>query len=256
MANRGRPPLALVAIFAAGAFVMRSLGVIMNDWADREFDRQVSRTRSRPLASGRLSPAQALGVAATLAAAAGMLVLPLNRLTIQLSPVALLLAGIYPFMKRWIQLPQAVLGTAFGWGTIMAWAASRDAVELPAWLLFAATVCWAIGYDTVYALQDREDDRRIGVKSSALLFGAQVPIAVALCLGAMLGCLVLAGAISGVGSIYYGMLLTAAGLFAAQVWKLRRPVTGPEAFAMFYHHIYAGAAVLLGLWLGLWGEAG
>jgi 4-hydroxybenzoate polyprenyltransferase len=241
----------LVAIFFAGAFIMRSLGVILNDVADRDFDRQISRTSARPLAAGRLTARQALLVGAALLAIAAGLVLLLNRLTLWLSPVALLLAGVYPLMKRWIQLPQAVLGAAFGWGTIMAWAASRNTVELPAWLLFLATVCWAIAYDTIYALQDREDDRRVGVKSSALWFGDRVPTAVALFLSGMLGCLILAGVMTGLGPLYYAMLLVAAGIFAFHLQKLQRPLTRTEAFAMFHQHIYAGAAVLLGLWLSL-----
>lgn len=250
LANQGRPAISLVAIFVAGAFIMRSLGVVLNDLADREFDRQISRTVTRPLASGRLSVHQALAIAAVLLLAAAGLVLLLNPLTLWLSPIAVLLAAGYPLMKRWIHLPQAVLGVAFGWGTIMGWAASRGTVELPAWLLFGATVCWAVAYDTIYALQDREDDRRVGVKSSALWFGDHVPTAVALCLAGMLGCLVLAGLVSGLGYAYYAMLLIAAGIFALQLQKLQRPLTQPEAFAMFYEHIYAGAAILIGLWLG------
>lgn len=252
LANRGRPSPALLAIFVAGAFVMRSLGVILNDLADRDFDRLVARTATRPLAAGRLSVRQALAVAGLLLLVATGLVLLLNPLTLWLSPVALFLAAVYPLMKRWIHLPQAVLGVAFGWGTIMAWAASRGAVELPAWLLFAATVCWAIAYDTIYALQDREDDRRVGVKSSALWFGNQVPTAVALCLAGMLACLALTGLVSGLGYAYYAMLFVAAGIFALQLQKLQRPLTQPEAFAMFYQHIYAGSAILVGLWIGVW----
>jgi 4-hydroxybenzoate polyprenyltransferase len=241
----------LVAIFFAGAFVMRSLGVVLNDLADRDFDRQVSRTSARPIAAGRISSLQAVWVGAGLLAVAAGLVLLLNPLARWLSPVALMLAGIYPLMKRWIQLPQAVLGAAFGWGTIMAWAASRSTIELPAWLLFGATVCWAIAYDTIYALQDREDDRRVGVKSSALWFGDRVPTAVALFLAGMLGCLVLAGLVSGVGYAYYAGLVVAASIFGYQLHKLQRPLSQTEAFAMFHQHIYAGAAVLAGLWFGV-----
>ena len=164
---------------------------MLNDLADRSFDRHVTRTRVRPLASGELSPIHALLVVGLFLLLAGMLVMLLDPLTILLSPIAVLLAGLYPFAKRVIHIPQAMLGIAFGWGTIMAWTASRGAIEAPAWCLFAATVCWAIGYDTIYALQDREDDRRIGVKSSALLFGSSTWIAVGAVFCAML---LLAGA--------------------------------------------------------------
>lgn len=250
LANQGRPPLWLAGVFALGAFVMRSLGVVFNDLADRNFDKHVARTSNRPLAAGRLVPRQALVVALGLTIIAAILVSTLNRFTILLSPVALVLAAIYPFSKRWVQLPQAMLGIAFGWGTIMAWAASRETIDPPAWWLFAATTCWAIAYDTIYALQDREDDRRIGVKSSALLFGEAVPAAVGLFLMGMVVCLITAGQLSGLRMGYYLVLALLAGIFIWQVRRLQAPVTPEGAFIMFYQHIYAGAAILVGMWLG------
>ncbi|MFO0767184.1 MAG: 4-hydroxybenzoate octaprenyltransferase [Nitrospiraceae bacterium] len=252
LANQGLPPVSLVSTFVAGAFVMRSLGVVFNDLADRNFDRQVSRTLTRPLASGRLSVRQALIIAAVLLVIAGGLVLRLNPLTIWLSPIAVALAACYPLMKRWIHLPQAMLGVAFGWGAIMAWAASRDTVELPAWLLFGATVCWAVAYDTIYALQDRDDDRRVGVKSSAPWFGNHVPMAVALCLTGMLGCLVFAGLVSGLAAANADMRCCSFRRVSSPYSSrnAKRPLIAPEALAMFYQHIYAGAAILVGLWLG------
>ena len=250
LANQGRPPLLLLGVFALGAFVMRSLGVVFNDLADRNFDKHVARTSSRPLAVGRLAPRQALLVALALAIVAALLVWTLNTFTILLSPIALFLAAIYPFSKRWIQLPQAVLGIAFGWGAIMAWSASRGTIDRPAWLIFAATVCWAIAYDTIYALQDREDDRRIGVKSSALLFGEAVPEAVGLFLFGMVICLVSAGQSSGLRMGYYLVLALLTGLFVRQVLRLRAPITPHAAFVMFQQHVYAGAAVLFGIWIG------
>ncbi|MCC2642497.1 MAG: ubiA [Nitrospira sp.] len=250
LANHGRPPLSLLVVFALGAFVMRSLGVVFNDLADRNFDKHVARTSSRPLADGRLSPRQARLVALFLAIVAAFLALTLNTFTILLSPVALFLAAIYPFSKRWIQLPQAVLGIAFGWGAIMAWSASRGTIDQPAWLLFAATVCWAIAYDTIYALQDREDDRRIGVKSSALFFGEAVPAAVGLFLSGMVICLMAAGQLSGLRMGYYLMLVLLTGLFIWQVRRLRTPIAPHAAFTMFQQHVYAGAAVLFGIWIG------
>lgn len=249
LANHGRPPLRLIGTFLLGAFVMRSLGVVFNDLADRNFDKHVARTSNRPLAAGRLAPRQALLVALGLTLVATGLVATLNWLTILLSPLALLLAAIYPFCKRWIQIPQAVLGIAFGWGSIMAWAASCDTIAPAAWWLFAATTCWAVAYDTIYALQDREDDRRIGVKSSALLFGTAVPTAVGLFLLGMVVCLVVAGQLVGLGMGYYGALTLLAGVFLWQARRLRLPVTPPQAFTMFQQHVLAGIVILIALWI-------
>jgi 4-hydroxybenzoate polyprenyltransferase len=249
LANHGRPPIRLIGIFILGAFLMRSLGVVFNDLADRDFDRHVARTSNRPLAAGRLSSRQALLVALGLAVLAAGLVSALNWLTILLSPIALMLAAVYPFCKRWIQIPQAVLGIAFGWGAIMAWAASRGSIAPPAWWLFAATTCWAVAYDTIYALQDREDDRRIGVKSSALLFGRAVPVAVALFLLGMVICLMIVGQLSGLGTGYYATLTLLAGGFLWQARRLRFPVTPPQAFMMFQQHVLAGLVILITLWI-------
>jgi 4-hydroxybenzoate polyprenyltransferase len=251
LANRGRPPLSLLLVFVTGSFLMRSLGVILNDLADRRFDREVVRTRARPLASGALTVPQALAAAATLLAAAAGLVTTLNMFAIALSPIALLLAALYPYAKRVIHLPQAVLGIAFGWGVIMAWAASRTPSDVPAWLLFAATVCWAIAYDTIYALQDRDDDARIGVKSGAVLFGRYTWSAVGICLAAMLGCLALAGYLCSELPVYYGVLAMVGVFFAFQLQKLRGPIPPQTAFALFTQHIWAGTAILFGMWAGL-----
>ncbi len=250
LANEGRPPMWLLAVFALGAFVMRSLGVVFNDLADRDFDKHVARTRTRPLAAGHLVPKQALFVALGLALIAAALVSTLNFFTMLLSPIALFLAAIYPFSKRWIQIPQGVLGIAFGWGAVMAWAASRGSIDTPAWWLFAATACWAIAYDTIYALQDREDDRRIGVKSSALFFGEAVPVAVGVFLAGMLMCLVVAGQLSGLGMGYYLILALPAGIFVWQVRRLYRIVPPDVAFAMFRQHVYSGVMILVGIWIG------
>lgn len=252
LASRGLPPLDLLLIFAAGSFLMRSAGVILNDLADRSFDRQVARTKTRPLASGEVSAAQALLVLAVLLLGAGALLLLLNPFVQRLAPVALLLAALYPFAKRWLSIPQAMLGLAFGWGAVMAWAAVRGRLELSTWLLFGATAAWALAYDTIYALQDQEDDRRIGVQSAAVLFGASVWLAVGAALAAMLLLLGWAGWLGGIGWPYYGVLAAVGAFFAAQALRLREPIPPLRAFALFRAHVLAGAAIFLGFLAGYW----
>ena len=181
---------------------------------------------------------------------AATLVSLLNVQTILLSPIALLLAALYPFAKRIIHIPQAMLGIAFGWGTIMAWTASRGTIEAPAWFIFAATICWAIGYDTIYALQDQQDDRRIGVKSSALFFGSYTWLAVGIALAVMLILLGIAGWIAEIGWIFYGVL-AAVGLYGVkQVVELKSPVEPARALGMFHEHVWLGSAILIGLIAG------
>jgi 4-hydroxybenzoate polyprenyltransferase len=250
LAARGLPPFRLLAIFVAGSFVMRSAGVVLNDLADRSFDRHVARTLTRPLASGELSVAHALLVLVVFLSVAGILVLLLDPFTILLSPIAVLLAALYPFAKRVIHLPQAMLGIAFGWGTVMAWAASRGAIEGPAWCLFAATVCWAIGYDTIYALQDAVDDRRIGVKSSALLFGSSTWIAVGTAFGAMLLLLGLAGWLAHIGWVYYALLMAVGMWCWRQALQLRVAIPAPTVFRMFQQHVWVGAAIFISMVAG------
>lgn len=247
LAAQGLPSWRLVLLFSLGSFLMRSAGVVLNDLADRSFDRHVARTKERPLASGELSPAQALLVLALLLALAAVLVCFLNTTTILLSPIALLLAALYPFAKRFIHVPQAMLGVAFGWGTIMAWTASRGTLDVPAWFVFAATICWAIGYDTVYAMQDRDDDRRIGVKSSALFFGSSVWLAVGLSLTAMVALVGIAGWLMQIGWFFYGTLAAVSLFCFRQAVMLRSPVSPTQAFSMFQQHVWIGAALLAGL---------
>jgi 4-hydroxybenzoate polyprenyltransferase len=250
LSSQGIPPWRLLVIFILGSFVMRSAGVILNDLADRSFDRHVARTRQRPLASGDMAPAHALIVLAVLLTLAGLLVLQLNPLTIMLSPAAIALATLYPFAKRVIHLPQAVLGIAFGWGTIMAWTASRGVIESAAWLTFAATICWAIAYDTIYALQDMDDDRRIGVKSSALYFGSAAWLAVGSAGAMMLVLLGIGSGMMGIGAIAYGVLAAVGVFLAKQVNELRKPISSERAFELFQQHVWIGTAILVGLILG------
>jgi 4-hydroxybenzoate polyprenyltransferase len=250
LASQGRPPVSLLFIFVAGSFLMRSAGVIMNDLADRSFDRQVERTRMRPLASGALGVLEAVAILLPLVALAAGLLTFLNRLTIALSPVAFLLAALYPFSKRFVRLPQAMLGLAFGWGTVMAWAAVRSSLDAPVWPLYAGTSLWAVAYDTIYALQDREDDRRIGVKSSAILFGSWIWLAVGLALGGTLLLLAVTGWLTGLGLIFYISLAALGWFLSRQILKLRGPVSPPEALAMFKQHVWVGWAILAGIWAG------
>lgn len=250
LASHGQPDPILLIIFAAGSFLMRSAGVILNDAADRQLDRQVERTRARPLASGRLPLGTALAVLLLLLAIAGGLLLLLDRLALLLSPIALLLAAVYPFTKRILPLPQAVLGMAFGWGAVMAWAAARGTLEPQAWLLFGGTVAWAIAYDTIYAMQDLADDQRIGIRSSAILFGQWTWLAVAVSFGLMALCLGAAGWLSGIGVIFYGVLAASCGFVSQQIRTLRGPVSPLLALSMFRQHTWIGWAILAGLWLG------
>lgn len=250
LASKGRPSVPLMLIFVVGSFVMRSAGVIINDLADRSFDRQVTRTKMRPLARGTLHPVHAvLCLVGFLFVAAGLLAF-LNPLTVVLSPIALGLATVYPFTKRFFSAPQFFLGLAFGWGTVLAWAAVRNQLDTATWLLFACTICWALAYDTVYALQDREDDRRVGVHSSALLFGSHVWIVVGTFELVMLGLLATAGWLEHLNATFYVGLAGIAGFCSQQVRRLRGEVSPSEAFAMFQHHVGVGLVILAGIWVG------
>ncbi len=251
LAAHGLPPLHLLIIFLIGSFLMRSAGVILNDLADQSFDRQVTRTQTRPLASGELSRRHAFSLLSLLLLLAASLLLLLPPLVVWLSPVAVFLSALYPFCKRWIHMPQAMLGIAFGWGTVMAWAAVRNQLDLPVWCLFGATAAWAVAYDTIYAIQDQEDDRRIGVKSAALYFGPSLHSGVGFALCAMLILLAVAGWLTQVRWPFYITLLGVGLFFGSQVGRLRHPVTPPHAFAMFRAHIWAGIAILIGLLTGL-----
>lgn len=251
LAGEGHPPLSLTAIFVMGAFIMRSAGVTINDLWDRDLDGRVERTRDRPLASGRLRPAVAAVVFVGLILFAAALVALLNPLTVVLAPGALLLAVIYPLAKRVTPFPQAVLGIAFGWGAIMAWAAVRNEVGWPAVGIFLATICWAIGYDTIYALQDKEDDMRIGVRSTAIFFGQRTWLAVLLVLVTMVVILTLVGMATDLAGPFYLALAGASALFAYQVRQIKRGVSQALALTLFKQHAWVGALTLAGIWGGL-----
>lgn len=250
LAFHGRPDLELVCVFLAGALLMRSAGVILNDLADRRFDRHVARTKSRPLAAGTLTVREAWIAVLVLLGLAALLLSLLPPLTWLLSPFAVALAAGYPYAKRFVSLPQAVLGMAFGWAVVMAWAAARHRLELPAWLLFGSTLCWAMAYDTLYALQDRIDDQKIGVKSSALLFGEAAWLAILAFEGLMLGLLALAGWTERIGPLFYAVLIAVGIGMLAQGWKVRKPIAPALAFRFFRQHVWFGLAILVGILAG------
>jgi 4-hydroxybenzoate polyprenyltransferase len=251
LASKGWPDIDVLLIFILGSFVMRSAGVIMNDLADKSFDRQVHRTRLRPLAAGSLSSRQAVGFLLVLLGIAFGLLLALPPLVLLLSPMALLLAGIYPFCKRYLHLPQLILGLAFGWGVIMAWAAVQNRLEVSTWILYVSTACWAVVYDTIYAIQDMGDDRRIGVKSSAIFWGASLWLGVGLFGCLMLMGLSIIGLLGHLGISYYLALGIVAVLITYQVYRLRFPVTPDMAFSMFQQHRWIGFLILAGILFGI-----
>ena len=248
IAGEGEPPWWIVLIFIAGTTLMRSAGCAINDYADRDLDGHVQRTSARPIASGRVSPREALMVAATLALLAFMLVLLLNHKTILMSFVAVSLAAIYPFMKRYTHMPQLVLGMAFGWAIPMAFTALTNQVPAVAWVLFAATVIWALIYDTMYAMVDRIDDLKIGIKSTAILFGGYDRLIIGLLQLLMLGLLLWAGLLAGRGGWYWLGVGVAALLFLYQQWLIRE--RDPDAcFKGFLNNNYVGMVLFAGLFL-------
>ncbi len=216
LASAGVPPLWPLLAMGLGVVLMRAAGCVINDYADRHVDGHVQRTAQRPLPAGLLTARQALVFFALLVGLAFLLVLTLNRQTIVLSVVGLLLAVIYPFMKRVTHLPQLVLGLAFSWSIPMAWVAVADELTLTTWLLFGANVLWTIAYDTYYAMVDREDDRRIGVKSTAILFGRYDLLMIALLQVTTLLTLLLVGWLQQLNGLFYASVGVAAALFVYQ----------------------------------------
>jgi 4-hydroxybenzoate polyprenyltransferase len=248
IAGEGTPDPLVVFVFVAGVVLMRSAGCVINDYADRRFDPHVARTRDRPIAAGRVPPEEALILFAVLCLLALGLVLLMNRLTVWLSLVGAFLAVTYPFMKRYTHFPQVYLGVAFGWAVPMAFAAQTGAVPRAAWLLFLANVLWATVYDTMYGMVDREDDLKIGVKSTAILFGeADRPI-IAIFQLLLILALVLVGQTVELGSYYYFGLLLATALAVYQQYLIRD--RQPQAcFRAFLNNNWFGAAVFGGILL-------
>ena len=245
VAGAGRPALGVVAIFVVGTVLMRSAGCVINDYADRDFDGHVERTRHRPLAARRVTPKEALALAAGLALLSFLLVLPLNALTIALSVPAVFLAGSYPFTKRFLAIPQAYLGIAFGFGIPMAFAALQGEVPMVAWVMLLGNVFWAVAYDTEYAMVDRPDDLKIGIKTSAITFGRFDVAAVMICYGLTLALLGWVGLTTGGGLFFLAGLAVAAGIMVYH-YTLIRERDRPKCFKAFLHNNWVGAAIFAG----------
>lgn len=246
LASNGRPDPVLVMIFTLGTALMRSAGCAINDYADRDFDKHVKRTAERPLTSGKIAGWEALAVAGVLAAVAFLLVLPLNTLTKQMSVAALVIAGTYPYFKRFFAIPQAYLGIAFGFGIPMAFAAVQDQVPALAWWLLVANVFWAVAYDTEYAMVDRDDDLKIGIRTSAITFGRYDVAAVMLCYGAALAIDLACGWLLGLRWWFVGGIVVAAGM-ALYHYTLIRARERMACFAAFRHNNWLGAALFGGV---------
>lgn len=246
LASGGGPRLDILLIFVVGTLLMRSAGCALNDYADRNIDPHVQRTRLRPLAAREIAPKEALVVAASLALAAFSLVLFLNRFAIALSVVALLIAAAYPYAKRVFAFPQAVLGIAFGFGIPMAYAAIQERLPLECWLLLAANVFYSFAYDTEYAMVDRADDARLGIRSSALTLGPWDVTAVMASYAAMLAILVALGLRLDLAWPYHAGL-AAAGAMMLYHWRLIRGRTPEECFKAFLHNNWVGAAIFAGI---------
>ncbi|WP_341960919.1 4-hydroxybenzoate octaprenyltransferase [Pseudomonas sp. RC10] len=246
IAGKGSPSLGNVLIFVIGVFLMRAAGCVINDFADRKVDGHVKRTEQRPLVSGKVTSKEALALFAILVALSFGLVLLTNATTIWLSFGGLALAATYPFMKRYTYYPQVVLGAAFSWGMPMAFTAQTGDLPAAAWLLYIANLLWTVGYDTYYAMTDREDDLKIGVKSTAVLFGDADRVIILTLQGLALFCLMLAGSRFELGLYFFLGLLVAAGCFAWEFWSTRDK--DPQAcFKAFLHNHWAGLAIFVGI---------
>ena len=242
LAGNGRPDWHLVLIFGLGTLLMRSAGCVINDWADRDFDGHVERTQARPLAAGEVAPREALWLAAGLALFALLIALPLNQLALLLCLPAAFLAGSYPFTKRFLAIPQAYLGIAFSFGIPMAFAAQTGQVQLLAWVLMLANLLWTVAYDTEYAMVDKPDDLKIGIKTSAITFGQHDVTAVMLCHAGFVLLLAVCGLLAEMGSVYYAGLLAVALLIARQYPQIRAR-DRQQCFQAFLSNNRVGALV-------------
>lgn len=247
----GHPPLNLIYLFTAGVIVMRAAGCVINDYADKDFDGHVERTNQRPLVLGSVSSFEAIVLVCVLFLLAFVLVCFTNKQTICLSVVALLLATMYPFMKRYTHFPQVVLGAAFGFAIPMAYSACAQPLSIDCWLLYAAALVWAIAYDTLYAMVDKEDDLKIGVKSTAIAFGRFDSLMVWICHLAMLGLLIILGYQSARGYCYFVGIVVAFALACYQQWLIRNRQKG-AFFQAFLNNQWLGAALFAGTLSDFW----
>lgn len=251
VASAGKPDILVLTVICLGVVLMRAAGCVINDYADRDFDPHVQRTRQRPIAAGKVAPKEALVVFIVLCLCAFGLVLLLNNYTILLSFVAAFLAASYPFMKRYTQLPQAYLGIAFGWAVPMAFSAQNNSIPPVAWVMYLAVVLWALVYDTMYAMVDKDDDLKIGIKSTAILFGAydrQIMGGLQLII---LGLLITVGQMAQTDWPYYSGLVIAAGLSIYQQ-KLIFHREKALCFKAFLNNHWFGLAVFFGLAVDYW----
>jgi 4-hydroxybenzoate polyprenyltransferase len=246
MASNGHPDPTILVIFVLGTALMRSSGCAINDYADRDLDRHVKRTAERPLTSGRIKGWEAVMVATVLAFVSFLLILPLNTLTKQLSVVALIVAGSYPYFKRFFAIPQAYLGIAFGFGIPMAFAAVQGRVPAVAWWLLVANVFWSVAYDTAYAMVDRDDDIKLGMRTSAITFGRFDVIAIMLCYAAALGIDLACGWMLGLRWWFVAGVAVAAGM-ALYHYTLIKDRDRMKCFAAFRHNNWLGAALFAGV---------
>ncbi len=246
IAAEGVPDIKLLVIFMLGTFLMRSAGCVINDYADRNFDGHVARTAKRPIATGRIQPKEALWFFSVLCVIAFLLVLFTNQKTILLSFGAVALASIYPFMKRYTHLPQLVLGAAFSWGIPMAFAAQRNELPAQLWLIYIAVVMWTVVYDTFYAMVDREDDLKIGIKSTAILFGNDDRLITGVLQVCVIAVLLLAGGQFNLGISYYSAIVISAGFFVYQQHLIRQR-DRDLCFKAFLNNNWVGAIIFVGI---------
>ncbi|GEA62670.1 4-hydroxybenzoate octaprenyltransferase [Vibrio comitans] len=248
MASEGRPQWTVLIVFCLGVFLMRSAGCVINDFADRDLDGHVERTQFRPIPSGLVSAKEALALFGVLSIISFALVLTMNTLTIQLSFVGVALAALYPFMKRFTHLPQLVLGMAFSWAIPMAWAAESGHIAPLAWLLFVINMLWTIAYDTQYAMVDRDDDLKIGIKSTAILFGRFDKLIVGILQAITIILLLIVGENAALGAAFYWGVLVAGGLFVYQQWLIKSRDRA-LCFQAFLNNNYVGMVITIGLFV-------
>ena len=250
LASSGVPDLSILLIFIVGTFLMRSAGCAINDYADRDFDRHVQRTQGRPVTSGKISGKEALAVAGVLALIAFLLIQPLNIFTKKLSVLALLVAFIYPFTKRFFAMPQAILGIAFGFGIPMAYAAILDFIPLEAWILFIGNIFWAIAYDTAYAMVDRDDDLRLGLRTSAITFGRYDVLGIAVSYGVLFISQIWVAQLANLSNYF---LLGWFPALACAIYHLKLVSTRNKenCFKAFRHNNWLGGFLFLGIVMGL-----